>query len=571
MLKSSSSIIIALSLLSFARLDAAVIPDAGSIMREQNPQRELPGNLPPKEQENPVITNETVHSVQVTVKGFRFEGYNGLANEAELQALVAGSVGKKLNSADLKSLVGKVTAYLRSKGWLLARAYLPQQDLSSGILTIGIVQGKSDGSIQIHRDSTVRIENYKLQGIANKGAIPGEPVNQDRLERAILLENDLPGVNAKAEIAPGSTPGSSIVRFNVSEGAPITSTVWGDNQGNRYTGSLRGNALVSLNDPFHYGDQITFLYTEASGLNQGKIGYNFPLGSNGLKGNLSLTGMTYTLQEELKSLEYKGDSSVIDGGLTYPLVKSRKTTVVVGLNYADKHLTDSQSGTGLRDKTVKVGNLSLSALNFDSWFGGGSTNAKLGVSYGDFHESNTLAATDASLSKVQGGYTTLMAGLSRLQSVSDRVTLNLSWSSQYAFDNLDSSEKYFLGGPDGVRAFPVGEARGDSGHLLNADLRYQLPVPACWGKIQFGGFYDAGRITVNTNRFAGDVSSASNKNEYWLQGAGLSLNWQIANNYVIRSSWAHSIGENAGRSILGLNSDGKSDTSRFWLQGMINF
>ena len=65
--------------------------------------------------------------------------------------------------------------------------------------------------------------------------------------------------------------------------------------------------------------------------------------------------------------------------------------------------------------------------------------------------------------------------------------------------------------------------------------------------------------------------TATNKNEYWLQGAGVSLNWQIANNYIIRSSWAHTIGENAGRSVLGLNSDGKSDTSRFWLQGMINF
>ena len=570
MLKPSGSIIIAFGLLTFARLDAA-IPDAGSIMREQTPQREFPSNLPSREQEKPLITTEVAPALQVTIKGFRFEGYQGLAAEAELQAIVAGSIGKTLNSSELKALVSKVTVYLRSKGWVVAHAYLPEQDLSSGILTIGILQGKSDGSIQIHRDSSVRVGEGRLQGIANRGATPGEPLKQDRLERAILLENDLPGVSARAEIAPGSTPGTSAVKFNVSEGAPVTGTVWGDNQGNRYTGAYRGSALVNINDPFRYGDQVTLLYTGASGLNQGKIGYNFPLGCNGLRGNVSWTGMNYTLKKELENLDYKGDSSIIDGGLSYPLVKNRRTTVVVGVDYADKHLTDSQNGNGLRDKTVKVGNLSLSALNYDTWLGGGSTSAKLGVSYGNFHESNPQAQLDASLSGVQGGYTTLTAGLSRLQRVSDRVTLNLSWSSQYAFDNLDSSEKYFLGGPDGVRAYPIGEASGDSGHLLNADLRYQLPVPSAWGKLQLGGFYDAGHITINTNRYPGDVVSATNKNAYWLQGAGVSLVWQVASNYVIRGSWAHTIGDNAGRSALGLNSDGKSDNSRFWLQGLIYF
>ncbi|NTW51357.1 MAG: ShlB/FhaC/HecB family hemolysin secretion/activation protein [Chlorobiaceae bacterium] len=571
MLKPSSSIIIAVSLLTFARLDAAAIPDAGSIMREQNPQRELPGNLPPREQEKPLITSEADPAVQVTVKGFRFENFQGLSTDAELQAVVAGSVGKTLNAAELKAVVGKVTAFLRSKGWVVAHAYLPSQELGSGIVTIGIVQGKSDGSIMINRNSSVRIRESRLQCIADSGVTPGEPISQDRLERAILLENDLPGVTAKAEIAPGTTPGTSAVRFNVSEGAPVTGTIWSDNQGNRYTGAWRGNGLVSINDPFHYGDQITVLYTGAAGLNQGKIGYSFPLGCNGLRGNLSWTGMNYKLQEELKSLDYKGDSSVIAGGLSYPLVKNRTTTVLLGIDYADKHLTDSQNGNGLRDKTVKVGNLSLSALHFDNWLGGGSTSAKLGLSHGDFHESNPLAIIDANLSGTQGGFTTMTAGLSRLQRVADRVTLNLSWSSQYAFDNLDSSERFFLGGPDGVRAYAVGEASGDSGHLLNADLRYQLPVPAGWGKMQIGGFYDAGHITINTNRFAGDVVSATNKNEYWLQGAGVSMNWQIAGNYVIRGSWAHTIGDNAGRSALGLNSDGKSNNSRFWLQGMIYF
>jgi len=574
MLKPKSIVFIAVGLLAFSRLDAAPVagqPDAGSIMRSQNPQRELPGVLPSKEKEKPLARPEGGPEVSVTVKAIHFEGYEGIASRQELQALVAGSVGKTLDWNGLQDIAMRVTTYLRAKGWFLAEAYLPEQDLSSGVVTIAIVQGKSDGGIKAERDDSVRISKNVLEGITHDGAEDGKALNLHRLERAILLTNDLPGMNAKAMIQPGSLSGTSTVTFKTSEGPLVSGAAWSDNMGNRYTGAWRGSAMVSLNDPLRYGDRLSVLYTGAEGLNQGKIDYSFPIGCSGLMGDVSWTGMNYRLHKEFEDAGYTGDSSVINGGLTYPLIRTRKTTLKAGIGYAVKHLTDRQNSTGLSDKMLKEGSANLALLHYDNWLGGGATTANVAVNYGDFHEDNAAAAIDAEAAGKTGGFTFLTANLSRLQRVATRTTLNLSWSSKYAFDNLDTSEKFYLGGPYGVRAYPVGEAGGDSGHLLNADLRYQLPVPASWGKMLLGCFYDAGYIMLNHERFSGDVSSATGRNSYWLEGAGVNLNWVIAEKYVIECTWAHTIGDNSGRSVIGMNADGKSDSSRFWLQGMFTF
>ena len=555
---------------SFGRVPD-VRPDAGSIIRQQLPERDQQdaATLKGESRERGVVESASLY--RVTVKGFVFDGYSGIASEAELQRIVEGSVGKTLDVEELTALMRKVTAYLRSEGWFVSRAYLPEQDLAAGIVRVEILQGRSDGEITIRRDKTVRIHSSNLREIAKTGAQMDQPLSLRRLERSLVLENDLPGVVVKASIAPGSTSGSSKVFYDVSEGSLVAGAAWIDNYGNRYTGSLRGNAMVNLNDPLGYGDQLTLFYSGASGLNQGKIMYAFPLNASGLRGYLSWSGMNYVLKEDFASLDYTGKSYVTEGGMTYPLIRNRKTTVNIGVNYVEKLLIDRQLGQTLHDKTVKIGNVSVSALNYDNLMGGGSTSAKIGLNLGKFKESIPIAVIDEQIMGVKSNFNTLAASVSRIQRVGAGMTMNLAWSAQFASSNLDTSEKFYLGGPEGIRAYPIGEAPGDSGHLLNADYRCKLPMPEGWGTWQVGGFFDAGHVTLNTNRYRGDVTNATGSNAYWLQGAGVNLTWNYGKTCVLRTTWAHTIGENAGRSVQGNNCDGKSDKGRFWFQGMLYF
>jgi hemolysin activation/secretion protein len=544
----------------------AAPPDAGQLLREQQPQRQLPQQLPKPEveKERPTLADT---GVRIDVKGFRFSGYAGLIPEDELQSVVADSIGKQLSFSELQGVAASVTALLKENGWFLARAYLPKQDVTSGIIEIIIIQGKSDGSLTIKRSPTARISEETLQGIGETAVLPGQPLNEKQLERSVLLMNDLPGVNARASLAAGATPGSTGVQIDVNEDPLLGGAVWGDNQGNRYTGAWRGNGMVNVNDPFRYGDQLSLLMIDSEGLTEGRAAYFFPLTSGGLKGNLSYTGMRYELIKDLASLNAEGKSHTANAGISYPLLRTRTTNVTTALNYEFNNLTDSSNNVDIRETNLNSGTFSVSGDRYDTLLGGGYTSWKTGATTGNMQES----IADIAITKTEGGFTSFNLGVSRLQRLAERSSINLSWSSQLSLDNLDSSEKFNLGGPYGVRAYPVGEASGDEGHLFNIDLRYDLPVPETIGAIQLNGFYDAGYITLHKHLWDNAVATATNENSYWLQGAGVGLNYSYSNRVSLRGIWAHVIGDNPGRSAGGNDADGRSDENRFWLQCLMYF
>ena len=164
--------------LATAATSLAAPPDAGQLLREQQPQRQLPQQLPKAdaETEKPPLADT---GVRITVKEFRFSGHQGLIKESELQALVGNAVGKTLSFSELQAVADKVTAYLKDQGWFLARAYLPRQDVSTGSIEITIVQGKSDGTLNIIRDKSVRLREETLRSIAKSVVIPGQPLRSE--------------------------------------------------------------------------------------------------------------------------------------------------------------------------------------------------------------------------------------------------------------------------------------------------------------------------------------------------------------------------------------------------------
>ncbi|MEI8033389.1 MAG: ShlB/FhaC/HecB family hemolysin secretion/activation protein [Chlorobiaceae bacterium] len=563
-LTARATMLLALSIMLAATpLQAQPVPDAGSILRDQKPLQEQPQQrqLPPPEEKKtaPAIADD---GLSVELRGFTFSGYEGIATEAELKALVASSVGKTLSSRALHILADKMTTSFKQKGFYQARAYLPSQDITSGIIHIAVMQVKSDGSISIKRERTTRISDRVVRGIAQPALRAAQAVNEHELERAMLLINDLPGVTAKASLYPGALSGTSSVEVAVSEGPLLAGTLSADNQGDRYTGIWRSSAMVSISDPLRRGDQVTLLLTEASGLLQGRVGYAFPLFSNGLRANLAYSGMRYDLGGDLAPLQFKGKSNSIDAGLSYPVLRTRLANITTTLTYGFRALVDTGEDTTLRDKKLNNVTVNLNGERYDQFIGGGCTSGNLGFTTGRLHES----VADISLTGAEGGYTHFNFGLTRLQRLGERLNLTFTGSAQVATGNLDSSEKMSLGGPGGVRAYPGGEAAGDNGQLLNAELRYTLPLSPAWGGLQLSGFYDAGHSTLNHDRYSNDVSNAAGINDYWLQGAGIALSCSVAERGSLRASWAHVVGSNPAA-----NPEAESDKSRFWLQAMLSF
>lgn len=567
----------------------AAPPDAGQLLREQQSQteRQLAPKKAPAETTVPAQAEPAATGPSVRVKMFRFRGNEGIVPTADLMEVVKGSVGKELHLADLQRLADKVTELLRSKGFFLSRAYLPKQDVTDGTVLIAIVQAMSDGEVGVSCAKDSRVHEPQLKHIAAKAVKPGQPLREDELERAILLMNDIPGVTARATLAPGSVPGSTKVTINVTETPVFGGALWADNYGNRYTGAWRGNGYAYFDSPFHFGDQANLMVSFASRLAQGRLGYGAPIGSSGLRGNISYTFMQYKLGEELAAMQGKGSASTADAGLSYPLIRRRALNLSVNAGVEAKTLKDKAYGYTIRDKRLQNGSAGISGDASDSFLGGGYSTWTASVTTGHLDLSHNTSDYNSDQGKLivdnagnylrvpaphtDGNYTRFNLGGTRLQRVTDSLSLYASYQGQLASKNLDSSEKFALGGPYGVRAYPVGEASGDEGHLFNFELRDDLPFKSEWGVIQVIGFFDAGYVTLYKNPWPGAVDTKTRENEYWLTGAGVGVGMSKPGLYSVRMNYAYKIGDNPGRSTAGKDADGRDDSGRLWLMGQVMF
>jgi hemolysin activation/secretion protein len=110
---------------------------------------------------------------------------------------------------------------------------------------------------------------------------------------------------------------------------------------------------------------------------------------------------------------------------------------------------------------------------------------------------------------------------------------------QLAWNNLDTTEQFRAGGPDGVRAFPAGEGSGDQGAVLTLELRLLPPAEftqPLGGQAMFSLFMD--RAVVQPRRRAADATTArlDPRQDYGGWGLGLTLNHPAG--WDLRSSLA---------------------------------
>lgn len=549
-------------------------PDAGQLLNEQRQiMPSLPDRLPAdggKEIEKPPLEDQ---GIKVRVTGFSFSGTRGIATDAELMALVQDAVGKEVGLKELQALTDRITAYLREKGYLLARAYLPKQDVTDGRIEIAVIVGRIEGKSKIDVKEPRRISQNLLEGIAERAIPEGDVVRLENIERAVKLMGDLPGISAQASLEPGNTPGTSRVVIGVTERPLVTGYLSGDNYGDRYTGTWRGTGQAAINDPFGLGDQFSVSLTGAEHLFQGRVGYALPVGATGLVWSAGYTGLAYKLGEELASLDAKGTGQTFSTGLTYPVMRTRAASIWGGLGFEYLALHDEANGATTRDRKLPVGNLNFTGSFFDGFGGGGLTSLHLAFYHGnvDLSAPADAKAADDATARSAGNFARANYALARLQRVTKLISLYGSARGQFASQNLDSSQKFILGGPAGVRAYPVGEASGDEGHALTVETRVDLPFSPSWASAQLVGFYDAGTVRLHKNTWAGSVTNATGRNDYWLSGAGVGINVGMAGRYAVQASYALRIDDNPGRTPDGNDADNKNDHGRFWVQAIVWF
>jgi hemolysin activation/secretion protein len=555
-----------------------VTPDAGRILNQENDRqksKEIPKQIPKSLLEKSKKKDIKSSDEKTLIKSFKFEGDIKAFKVSDLQNLLLDLNGKSLTFDQMQLAADRIKDFYNAKGFFLAQAVIPKQEIKDGVLIILINEGKLDSKepYKINKKD-LRISEQRVKAYMDDAL--KDNFLKESVERGLLNINDNPGVRTSLTLEPGIDPGSTKMILDVNEGPLVQGSASFDNYGNRYTGDLRATASVDFNNPTGIGDQIGILGTKAieGDLELKKIFYNFPIGTDGLRAGAFYSVVDFKIGKELKTNPIStGKAENANLNLKYPIYRSTAESLLTNFNYDKKYLYNTNAGSVTSDKELDNYTLGFTYQKIDQFIGGGYTQASINFTRGDLD----LSKVPSSLSgdqgtsgyKTNGSFNKQNIQLSRIQQLPEKFTLNFVADAQFASKNLDTSEKMSLGGPSGVRAYPTGEASGDEGYRYSLDLRYSLGNFPYFGDITPLIFYDYGRIKQFKNKEISTTSVANN--EYSLSGYGLGVEAVNSNNFSLKFIAAHTNGGNPGASTQGNDSDGRSNDTRYWILANLNF
>jgi len=491
---------------------AQALPDAGRALESLEQRRPTPPAPAPIDLRVPdgPAASSADGGTRIEVQRFALDGNTAIATP-ELLTLLAPLAGQSLPLSELEAGVARITQRYRELGYPFAYAYLPAQTVDAGTLRVAVIEG---------RLGAVRVENASRQ----RGAViaaplarltPGELLRADTLERSLLLLGDASGLRAEATLQPGAALGTSDLVVKVEDVPLFSGALGADNFGNRYTGAWRATGSLQLNGALGLGEQIQLqtLVTHEDLYNY-RLGYQMPLALWSTRIGASLSHLDYALDEEFGALDAYGSAKVASVHVTQPLLRSRGMNLNARLQYDHKRLIDHLGLYATNEhKRSHLATLALDGNWQDSMGGRAVSQWSLAWVHGQLRlGSPAQQQRDAQTARSAGSFQLLTASLARWQAGSGPWSLHGRINGQWSRSNLDSSEKMSLGGANGVRAYPQGEASGDQGLLGTLELRYALD-----GNWQLSGFVDAGKVKFQHRPW----NAASNHRS--LHGAGIGL------------------------------------------------
>jgi hemolysin activation/secretion protein len=469
-----------------------------SLQQEQRQRTSQPTLSPsveqPKQEASPLATE--AQKIKFVLNGIIIEG-NRVYSTDQLKALYADKIHKKITVAELFGIVQGITNYYRNNGYILSRAILPPQHVKNGIVTIRVIEGYID---KVDVSGTPR--GAKCQILAfGKQITKCKPIEISRMEKYLLLANEIPATQVKAVLAPSKTETGAADLTLVSENKPVTGYFSYDNYGTRYIGPQQMTANLGFNSFITSGDSTQYTTTrvpKGGEINYNDINYSMPLDAYGTRW---LVGGTRTHTHPLFVLQ----PAQIDGlnnnyytTIQYPIIrkKDQSLTFRTGFNYLDSNVTTIQNLELYTDhlRSIDLGG----TYNFaDKWNGSNmiSIDFRQGLPIWGYTADTNVQTALTSRPGGRGTYTKFAGQASRWQAIKGPISLFALASGQYAFNPLLAAEQFAFGGSQLGRGYDPAEIIADKGLAGSAELRYDLGIGRFMLQgLQFYTFYDAGVV-----------------------------------------------------------------------------
>jgi len=469
-------------------------------------------------------TKKKLEQSKFTLKQVEIEG-STVFTEDQLKFAYEDFIGKKISLLDAMNIAKQITNLYRSNGYILSQAVIPEQELNNGVLKVRIVEGFI-GSYNIQGDAITEGQKSVIQSYADN-ILESRPVRTQKLERYLLLMNDLPGAKITGLLRPSASQfGAAELVLTVTDKA-FEGAYSVNNRGSRTIGPWQHSVLGTANSLLGMYDQTSLRFSTTNPtteLRSYEFSHKQMLGEEGtsILGRFARTNTQPG--ENLKSLAIVGESNLFEAKLEHPFVRSRNQNLIsrFAFEYNDTD-TDVFKNVDFTEDRLRMLRLGTYFGFLDDWKGSNVLDLQLtqglnimNASEEGTNRSNTIGDSD---------FTKINFDASRLQNLFGQFSLLAAVSSQYSFDPLLVAEQFSLGGADFGRAYDPAELLGDSGIIGKLELRFDDVVG---GQIlqdyQLYTYYDLGEVRLR------DVAPGVNQ-KFSLSSAGLGARANFTDNF----------------------------------------
>jgi hemolysin activation/secretion protein len=397
--------------------------------------------------------------------------------DAEFAPLYADMLGGEVTLSAVYDLARRITAKYGAAGYVLSRAIVPPQNFSprGAVVRIQVVEGYVDNVVW-PAEKLARYRDFFSDYTAR--IVADRPANIRTLERYLLLANDLPGLKFSTSLKPSPTnPNASTLIVEVAE-KRIDGVARIDNRGTEARGPWQYLGSASVNNIFGVHEQFTATWAgtfQLEELQYFAASYRQVLNSEGLTGFVNASyGFGRPGTDVLQQLMYRTRSTVVEAGLSYPVIRTReKNLTVTGLGFMtdDEALGLSPTLDRLRGFRLKADAdwadsfLGINQVNFTFSQGINGLGSTGNLGPGDTPPSTGVGRVD--FNKIEGTFI-------RTQPLPQNFSAFFAAYAQYAFTPLLVSEQCSYGGRFFGRAFDPSQMLGDHCWSVLGEARYDI-------------------------------------------------------------------------------------------------
>ena len=483
-----------------------------------------------KQQQTDIVTElEQIGKVPQSIKIDHFEIVgSSVFSQQELQKVTQSFVGRSLSFAELFQVRSAITKLYTDNGYLNSGAYIPEQEINSGKLTIQVLEG---GLEAINVTGTKRLDPDYVRKRLEIAA--GKPVHVDSLLEALqMLRLDPLIENISAELSAGISPGTSLLDIDIEEADAFTVSTTFDNARSPSVGTDRRIIGLNHNNLLGFGDRFNVQYTNTDGSDGFDFAYTLPI--NARNGQLSLrygTNSNDVIEEPFNPLDIESESRYYELNFRQPIIQKPNTELSLGLAFSRL-----ESETFLLDDPFPLslgadeeGRTRISAIRFSQeWVNRNekqviAARSQFSIGLDLFDATINENAPDSSFFawRGQGQW---------VRRLDEDFLFLLKGDIQLSTSSLVPLEQFRVGGFNSVRGYRQDLLLGDNGIFASAEVRIPiLRIPSLDGVVQLTPFVDIGTIWNKEERIEieNDV----------LPSVGLGLNFSAGDRFSARLDW----------------------------------